>query len=237
MTAPTDPVELAAWTEERRARRNMPARPLTVDPQRIAARYSVAFPKRPPLASTPDWVLGTWAIGAAWKNPNPLYGAYPRGYLERVHAMFPCAKHVLHVFSGGLNAFDAANPATEAAARAGCPAPFITRVDAKGPDEGRYPTWQGDVQALPREWSSMFDLILADPPYSPDDATHYGLPMPNRGKVMRELRRVATAGAVLVWLDTCWPMHRKDEWRTFGQIGVVRSTNHRVRLCSMFEAV
>jgi hypothetical protein len=38
-----------------------------------------------------------------------------------------------------------------------------------------------------------------------------------------------------VWLDQVWPMHRKDEWRTVGRILLQRSTNHRVRLVSIFE--
>lgn len=37
-------------------------------------------------------------------------------------------------------------------------------------------------------------------------------------------------------IDQVWPMHRKAEWKTWGTIGLVRSTNHRMRLVSMFEA-
>jgi hypothetical protein len=198
-------------------------------------------------------VAGTWMIGACYKNPNPLYGAYPHGYLERVHAMFPDAKSILHVFSGGL---------TEDAARdvwvgedvchcgatvaqhinlLGCPG-FrsiydMELVDMHGPEQGRYPTWQGDVLDLPSSWEGRFDLILADPPYSADDAEKYDCPPTNRGRVMRALRHVAKPGGNLVWLDQVWPMHRKVDWKTWGTVGLVRSTNHRVRLVSMFEAV
>ena len=41
--------------------------------------------------------------------------------------------------------------------------------------------------------------------------------------------------AFVVWLDTVWPMHRKDTWRTVGRILLQRSTNHRVRLVTLFE--
>ena len=215
-----------------------------VYPAGRALYYNLAFPKRPPLATSADWVGGTWLIGACYKNPNPLYGAYPRGYLERVHSMFPDTLRVLHVFSGGLtveHAIAAAWPGMAYRKASGCPTAddglAIELVDLHGPEQGRYPTWQGDLFNMPAEWAGRFDLILADPPYSTDDAKKYGTPMVNRGKVMHKLREVCKPGGNLVWLDQVWPMHRKTDWRTWAQIGLVRSTNHRVRLVSMFEAV
>jgi hypothetical protein len=233
MGALTSPDRIA----QKNARQRMAVAPLTVDPRQLAAHYSAAFPDRPPMVGTAEWLTGTWAIGACWKNPNPLYGAYPRGYLQRVHAMFPEAQRILHAFSGGLRIEDAravANRRSDAL----CDGPgSIELVDLCGPDQGRYPTWQGDVLAMPAEWAGRFDLVLADPPYSPADAAKYGTKMPRRQDVTAALCRVTRVGGVLVWLDVCWPMHRKDQWRTFGHVGVVRSTNHRVRLASMFEAV
>jgi hypothetical protein len=223
---------------------------MTGDPKlRAFARhllYNNAFPKRPPLAYGNGMVAGTWMIGACYKNPSrnpdgtPFYGAYPHGYLERVHAMFPDAKSILHVFSGGLT-FDAAvaarfwqGPPSEEMGPTGY---RITLVDMHGPEQGRYPTWQGDVLAMPEAWQGRFDLILADPPYSKEDAAKYDCPPPQRGQVMRALRRVCKRGGNLVWLDQVWPMHRKVDWKTWGTVGLVRSTNHRVRMVSMFEAV
>lgn len=200
-----------------------------------ARLYSRAFPDRPALHFNNGWVTGTWAIGACYKNPNKLYGAYPYGYLERVHSMFPDARKILHVFSGGMTVEHAFLPV-----RANFPpvSPVtIELVDMHGPDEGRYPTWQGDVTAMPEEWADRFDLVLADPPYSAADAVKYDCPAPNRAKVMRELHRVTANGGNLVWLDQVWPMHRKDMWKTWGHIGLVRSTNHRMRLVSMFQKV
>lgn len=206
---------------------------------RRAELYNAAFPNRPGLLADAGMVVGTWMIGACYKNPNPLYGAYPKGYLERVHAMFPEARRVLHAFSGGLT-YENAKAAHDqfgfhVTPRA--PARDVELVDLKGPEDGRHPTWQGDLHdfcELP-DRQGRFDLILADPPYSAGDAEKYGVPMVNRGRVMRSLRKVAARGANLVWLDQVWPMHRKDEWRTWGTIGLVRSTNHRVRMVSMFE--
>lgn len=218
-----------------------------------AQLYNTKFPKRPPLASGDGWVTGTWAIGACYKNPNPLYGAYPHGYLGRVHSMFPDAQRILHVFSGGLtqlNAAYAAWPELGEAARsieqnsgvmpntiALGDALALELVDMHGPEQGRHPTWQGDLFDMPEAWHGRFDLILADPPYSAADAEKYDVPMVNRGKVLRHLRQFAQEGGNLVWLDQVWPMHRKSDWKTWAHIGLVRSTNHRVRLVTMFEAV
>lgn len=221
-----------------------------MQPAKRAMAYNYAFPDRPPLAAQmpqdgPQWVAGTWLIGACYKNPNPLYGAYPFGYLERVHSMFPDALQVLHVFSGGLTLASAVSQAFGHRKDWG-PRDSIELhkmhagmelVDLKGPDDGRHPTWQGDIMDMPAEWAGRFDLILADPPYSTDDAEKYGTPMVNRGKIIARLRDVAKKGGNLVWLDQCWPMHRKNQWRTWAHIGLVRSTNHRMRLVSMFQAV
>ena len=211
-------------------------------PRQRAEQYNLRFPDRPPLASTPDWVVGAWCIGACYRNPNPLHGAYPHGYLERVHAMFPDARRVLHAFSGGLTergAIDALGwPITHDLDRSIQMLALgleLQLVDQHGPEDGRHPTWQGDVCAMPEDWAGRFDLVLADPPYSSKDAEVYGTPMPNRAKVMRALARVTRPGGNLVWLDTRWPMHRKDQWRCWGHVALVRSTNHRVRLVSMFE--
>ncbi len=227
-------------------------------PHQLACRaYNRAFPDRPPLSygGKNPMVTGAWMIGACYKNPNKLYGAYPHGYLKRVHAMFPDARRILHVFSGGLtlrNAIEVAGwdamvkvfdgieestgmaPTCMVSGKAGV---LMELVDMHGSKQGRFPTWQGDVLSLPEDWEGRFDLILADPPYTAADAAVYDCPPPNRGKIMRALRRVATRGGNLVWLDQVWPMHRKIDWKTWGTIGLVRSTNHRVRLVSMFEAV
>ena len=204
--------------------------------------YNAAFPKRPPLVYGNGMLVGTWMIGAQFRNPSrmpdgtPFYGGYPHGYLERVHSMFPDARNILHVFSGGLTLHYA-----EKMAYGDCPTEVgginIELVDIHGPDHGCNPTWQGDLHDMPEDWADRFDLILADVPYSKEDATKYNCPSPNRRKYMTALRRVASPGANLVWLDTCWPQHRRAEWKTWGTIGLVRSTNHRMRLVSIFQAM
>lgn len=142
--------------------------------------------------------------------------------------MFPNAKRVLHAFSGGLT-LDAATEQAPGAEK-------IVLVDSQGPDQGRHPTYQGDIIEYCACSCERFDLIIADPPYSTADAERYGVKMPNRGRVTAALRIVAAPSATLVWLDQVWPMHRRSDWSCYGHIALVRSTNHRVRLVSLFEA-
>lgn len=189
-----------------------------------AANYSRVFPKRPPLQIVQeagrDVVYGVFLIGADYKNKTTFYGSYPVGYLDRVYALFPDIVHpqrlntdLLHVFSGSL------------------PPGNYERCDSVQPAE-----LQCSVYNLPNiilNWRPK--LVIADPPYSAADATEYSTPMINRGRALRALAQVTDPGRHLVWLDTCWPMFRKDQWRTVGRITVIRSTNHRVRQCSIFE--
>ena len=193
-----------------------------------AEHYNAKYPDRPGLTYSHGWLTGVWCIGNMFGNAVSFYGAYPRGYLQRVHSMFPNAQRVLHVFSGSLTIEQAAAVAPNAQT--------IELVDLRNTESGCYPTWQGNVVSLPDAWHGYFDLILADPPYSRADAQKYDVPMLNRGRATRALRRVVAPGGVLVWLDQVWPMHRKADWKCWGHVAVVRSTNHRVRLASFFEA-
>jgi hypothetical protein len=166
-------------------------------------------------------IYGQWVIGNNYRNKTTYYGAYPAGYLARIHALFPDhrgAQSVLHAFSGSL------------------PVGSYIRCDMTQPAE-----CQCRVEDLPQHKLFLdfgpWYLVLADPPYSAPDATKYGTPMINRGKVMRALAHVTAPGGHVVWLDTTWPMHRKDQWRTVGRIGLTRSTNHRTRMVTIFERV
>jgi hypothetical protein len=57
--------------------------------------------------------------------------------------------------------------------------------------------------------------------------------MVKRNKVMQALGRLP-AGAHVVWLDQVLPMYRKDTWAVEAAIGMMKSTNHRFRLVTVF---
>lgn len=163
-------------------------------------------------------LYGIWQLGNDYRNPTRYYGAYPKGYLTRVMALFPdmWGDETLHLFSGSL------------------PPGNYLRCDLTQDCE-----LPGSAYDLPEMLGGCpaFRLILADPPYSEEDAKKYSTPMVNRGKTFRALAEIAYPGAFCVWLDTVWPMHRSAQWVTVGRIPIIRSTNHRVRLCSIFQRV
>jgi hypothetical protein len=193
-----------------------------MNPKIIAKHYNSVFKRyaeQAPLTGTDNWLLGTWMIGNNYRNKKKYHGEYPPGYLDRVLSMFPDVKSrdILHVFSGSL---DEETPGD--------------RFDIN-PDLNT--TYCGNAEQLSRIVDKKYKLILADPPYSEEDALKYGVPMVNRNKVVSECVKILELGGCLVWLDQVFPMYRKKELRLFGTIGVVRSTNHRTRMVFMWEKV
>jgi SAM-dependent methyltransferase len=181
-----------------------------------AVLYNTAFPRYPAVWADKGWLLGMWNLGNDYRGTG-YHGAYPPSYLKRVEVMFPEVTRVLHLFSGSLLRGR------------------HVRVDRRvAPSLGVLPDICADAEALPFS-AETFDLILADPPYSGEDATRYGAPMVDRRRVFDECVRVLVPGGNLVWLDMVHPMYRKRELCHWGEIGIVRSTNHRYRLVTMFE--
>lgn len=162
-------------------------------------------------------IVGTWIMGNSYGVKSGYYGGYPHGYLRRVRALFPDKHNALHVFSGRVD--QSAWPGDT--------------VDLN-PDMD--PTYVDDAQTLEKVPLEHYDIVLADPPYSVEDAEHYKPTMIKRNKVMAALARV-TSGTHVVWLDQVLPMYRKDTWRIVGVIGMVKSTNHRFRVVTIFERV
>lgn len=213
-------------------------------PERADA-YAKSFPDRPPLqvvtegagSQKHDVIYGQFVIGNDYTNKTTYYGAYPHGYLERIAALFPdvdagtsldepllacpdgrIVRPILQVFSGSLPPGD------------------YVRVDCNPELKPDIVSSVYDIAEAMRPWRP-FPLVLADPPYTAADANRYKTPMIDRGRAFRALAEVTRIGGHVVWLDCCWPMHRKDQWRTVGRIGLTRSTNHRVRMVSIFERV
>ena len=159
-------------------------------------------------------VVGTWIMGNDYRVRSNYYGGYPAGYLRRVRALFPDKRHVLHLFSGKVDL--AAFPG-----------------DTVDMNPALAPTYVDDAQTLAGVPLEQYDLVLADPPYSVEDCEHYGTSMVKRNLVMRALARLRP-GAHVVWLDQVLPMYRKDTFRVEAAIGMVKSTNHRFRVVTVF---
>lgn len=160
-------------------------------------------------------VVGTWIMGNDYRVRSEYYGGYPAGYLRRIRALFPDKKRVLHLFSGRVDL--AAFPG-----------------DTVDINRDLKPTYVDDAQTLHDVPLEEYDLILADPPYSVEDAEHYRTTMVKRNVVMGALQRLPL-GAHVVWLDQVLPMYRKDFFAQEGVIGMVKSTNHRFRVVTIFR--
>lgn len=162
-------------------------------------------------------VVGTWIMGNNYKGKQKYYGEYPAGYLKRIKALFPieCQGNVLHLFSGVVDL-------------------SIIPEDTVDINPELNPTFINDAMDLSNVPVASYDLILADPPYSVEDSEHYGPTMIKRNKVMKALSS-AKSRAYVVWLDQVLPMYRKDTWAIEGVIGMVKSTNHRFRVITIFR--
>jgi hypothetical protein len=160
-------------------------------------------------------VVGTWIMGNDYRVKSGYYGGYPAGYLRRVKALFPDKKRVLHLFSGRVDL--SALPGDTVDLN-----PTLT------------PTYVDDAQSLTNVPLGQYDLVLADPPYSVEDAVRYQTTMVKRNVVMRALQGLS-AGAHVVWLDQVLPMYRKDAFAMEAVIGMVKSTNHRFRVVTVFR--
>lgn len=185
-----------------------------------AAAFEAAFPQwcgAWPIVRTEQGrqvLYAFWLLGNDYRNRTRFYGAYPPNFVKRVQALFPDVDEgdVLHVFSGSL------------------PAGRYTRCDLRQEAE-----LSCSVYDLTQTATRQYPLVIAGPPYSAEDAVQYQTPMVDRRRALQAIADVVPAGGFLAWLDTTWPMHSKKQWLTVGRISLVRSTNHRVRLLTIFE--
>ncbi|EKP12818.1 hypothetical protein [Leptospira borgpetersenii] len=185
-----------------------------------ARLYNECFPNYAPLHIFKERMYGEWELGQNYRNTSDYHGAYPEQYLKRLLPMFPDKSRILHLFSGKT------------------PPGQYLRMD-KNPDLN--PEIVGDAELLSSYIRAIvghsLDLILADPPYTEEDADHYGFLMVNRGKVLMEAWKSLEVGGHLVWLDQVVPQYAGDRWALEGKIYLSISTNHRVRVICIFRKV
>jgi hypothetical protein len=163
-------------------------------------------------------VVGTWIMGNNYTVASEYFGGYPAGYLRRIKALFPDKQSVLHLFSGHVQTHI-------------FPGKTVDITPHLNPD------YVDDAQTLKQVPLETFDLVLADPPYSVEDAEHYQTSMVKRNVVMRTLGMGLVSGTHVVWLDQVLPMYRKDQFTMEACIGMVKSTNHRFRVITIFKRI
>ena len=175
--------------------------------------YHKKFPKYSKLLINNDCIEGIWVMGNNYTTKSSLYGAYPYGYLERIYSMFPLIpKKTLHLFSGSIPDSDDYDKVD-----------YNVGLDAENFSE-----------VIPHE---IYELILADPPYSVEDCERYGCCMVKRNIVFKQAYNVLKKGGFLIWLDQVLPNYKKTQFKIIGRIGMVKSTNHRFRVITIFEKI
>lgn len=197
-------------------------------------RYNSRFSRFEPLyLSKTGRIEGLWIMGNNYRVTSGYYGGYPAGYLDRILSLFPDCRNILHLFAGKVEKRSAGEVTFDI-------------------NHHRNPDVCGDAEELSKHFmhEPFFDLVLADPPYSESDADRYGTIMIRRNVVIAECFRILRPGGFLVWLDQVFPMHRKAEsplvgsiyvreefpdLQQVGEIGMIKSTNHRVRAVFMFQ--
>jgi len=182
-----------------------------MDMKEIVDKYHKTFPDYSKLIVNRNCIDGIWVMGNNYTTKTDLYGAYPYGYLKRIYSMFPLIKgKSLHLFSGSLPE-----------------SPDYDKVDFNtGLDAETF----GDI--IP---DNLYERIYADPPYSIEDCEHYGCCMVKRNIVFKQCLKVMKKDGILVWLDQVLPNYKKVEWDIIGRIGMVKSTNHRFRVITIFK--
>ncbi len=171
-----------------------------------AELYRDKYPDGSPLHVHNGCIEGMWKIGRSYKG-NGYYGSYPGNYLLRIQTMFPNAKNILHLFSGNLPSGD------------------YIRFDLNNKGDVK-----GDAHKLSEYFKpESFDLIIADPPYTGEDADKYGTPMVKRQTVLKEALKVLQHNGIIVWLDQILPNYSKKVCPLVATICVMISTNHRFR--------
>ena len=183
----------------------------------LANNVNKAFPKYPMTVYDKGWIYGVWYCGKKFKKAQ-LYGEYPATFFRRVIAMFPSVKEekFLHLFSGTMGE------------------DFGLTVDGSdkfNPDVIHILTKDNP---LPFK-DNIFDVVLADPPYSSEDAKQYGLPYPGPETILKESIRVLKPGGYFLFLHIMYPSYKRKSVSLVGLIAVITGFKSITRLLSIFK--
>jgi hypothetical protein len=175
-------------------------------------------------------ICDTWILARSKTN---YYGAYPAGFLHRARALLGVGPRgsVLHVCAGkvrdypfrGLGALDYTLDLDPA-----CQPDFLQ--DARKP----FPLRPGGDTAPE---GGLWDAVLIDRPYTPDDAAHYvpGVDaLPTINELVRNALAVLPPGGRVGTLDYLWP-HPGNQATEVAVVAVGTGRNGRARWFVVFE--
>jgi SAM-dependent methyltransferase len=169
----------------------------------------------PKLVYDQNWMYGVWYCSRSFQKQK-YYGQYPLTYLTRIRLLFGDIKPLVHLFSGAMISVEGE----------------IT-VDN---DRALNPTYCCEADNLPFE-SNSIGCIVADPPYSTEDAKKYTCrKYPKMSSVFKECSRVLKVGGYLVFLHThLLQVSKSNNLHLRGTIGILTGTNAKTRLCAIYR--
>lgn len=160
------------------------------------------------------------------------YGAYPAGFLDRARLFLGVTidDAVLHVCSGRVKDYPFAGLG-----------PNDKTVDLDPKLKPDYVRDVRDVRGLPAR-KGGWPAVLADPPYTEDDAAHYApgaeaFPAPHA--LLSQCLAAVRPGGRVGFLHYAWP--RPPDWmgkiKCVALLGVVSGYGGRIRAFSVYERV
>jgi SAM-dependent methyltransferase len=172
-------------------------------------------PKWPKLVYDQNWLYGVCYCSRSFQKQK-YYGMYPLTYLERIRLLFGDIKPLVHLFSGVV-----------------IPVKDEITVDN---DKEMNPTYCCEADNLPFK-SNSIGCIVADPPYSIEDAKKYTCrKYPKMSSVFKECSRVLKPGGYLVFLHThLLQVSKSTNLHLRGTIGILTGTNAKIRLCAIYR--
>lgn len=166
---------------------------------------------------------GVWMMGNNYRKTANYFGAYPRGYWQRIQILFSDVLEygtILHLFSGTI--------------QGDCKKVWTVDID---PDTNPCICASADNFAHLVPEHVRFDIAFADPPYNDNWKKYPRAKKVSSRKVLYEVYKVLKDGGFLVWLDTKFPQYSRNMYELVGIVAILTSTNHVVRGMFVFEKV
>ncbi len=177
-------------------------------------------------------IMDMWFLARAKLNGGiKYYGAYPGGFPERARALLGVAMGdpVLHLCSGMVRHYPYR--------RAMGPHDYTMDIDP-----ATKPDIQHDIrEPIPEEYYGLWKAVLADPPYTPEDAGKYergSETFPSVNLVLKHaLLSVPVGGrvGVLHYILPKPPAHMLMRCHLVAAVGILVGYNNRIRVYSVFE--
>ena len=162
------------------------------------------------------WLL---ARGAGSSGKPAYYGAFPSGFLRRAKDFLLAGAEgrICHLCSGAVQD------------------PNSTTVDI---DPSVQPDYVGDATSTPF-MDNSFDAVLIDPPYTEEDARHYGdCPLPPLPALLKEACRIVKPGGKVGLLHLLVPRIPVGYVpRYVALIAIITGSSQRIRVFTVLRKV